>query len=223
MIDVSKKIVMKPITEVKPYVRNPRKNEKTVKLLVDIIPKVGFNVPLVIDKNGIIVKGHARYAAAIQLGMDSVPCVVTDADEEAIKLDRIADNKISEFSEWVTDELLHEVDMLNIDFDLTELGLPSVAFDDIPEPDFDEPSGGDDPERAEKYKKFLEEQQAKEEARLKKRVEQAAGRMTPDAVAEENKKYQKYWKVVCPECGKVIYVKEGEAVWEIQEDTSQEQ
>lgn len=220
MFEVSKKIVMKPINEVKPYVRNPRKNEKTVKLLVDIIPKVGFNVPLVIDKNGVIVKGHARYAAAIQLGMDSVPCVVTDADEEAIKLDRIADNKISEFSEWVTDELLHEVDMLNIDFDLTELGLPSVAFDDIPEPDFGEPEGNgeDDAERAEKYKKFLEEQKAKEEARLEKRIEQAEGRMNPEAVAEENKKYQKYWKVVCPDCGKVIYVKEGEAVWEIQSE-----
>ena len=220
MIEVSKKIVMKPISEVKPYVRNPRKNEKTVKLLVDIIPKVGFNVPLVIDKNGIIVKGHARYAAAIQLGMDSVPCVVTDADEEAIKLDRIADNKISEFSEWVTDELLHEVDMLNIDFDLTELGLPSVAFDDIPEPDFGEPEGNgeDDAERAERYKKFLEAQQAKEEARLESAVKRAEEQVTPEAVAEKNKQAQKYWKVVCPDCGKVIFVKEGEAVWEVQED-----
>lgn len=220
MIEVSKKIVMKPISEVKPYVRNPRKNEKTVKLLVDIIPKVGFNVPLVIDKNGIIVKGHARYAAAIQLGMDSVPCVVTDADEEAIKLDRIADNKISEFSEWVTDELLHEVDMLNIDFDLTELGLPSVAFDDIPEPDFGEPEGNgeDNAERAEKYRKFLEAQQAKEEARLESAVKRAEEQATPEAVAEQNKKYQKYWKVVCPDCGKVIFVKEGEAVWEVQEE-----
>lgn len=219
MIEVSKKIVMKPISEVKPYVRNPRKNEKTVKLLVDIIPKVGFNVPLVIDKNGIIVKGHARYAAAIQLGMDSVPCVVTDADEEAIKLDRIADNKISEFSEWVTDELLHEVDMLNIDFDLTELGLPSVAFDDIPEPDFGEPegSGEDDAERAEKYRKFLEAQQAKEEARLESAVKRAEEQVTPEAVAEKNKQTQKYWKVVCPECGKVVYVKEIDAVWEKEE------
>lgn len=216
MIDVSKKIVMKPINEVKPYVRNPRKNEKTVKLLVEIIPKVGFNVPLVIDKNGIIVKGHARFAAALQLGMKEIPCIVTDADEEAIKLDRIADNKISEFSEWITDELLHEVDMLNIDFDLSELGLPSVAFDDIPEPDFDGNGEPEVPDNSEKYRKFLEEQRAKEEARLKKRVEQAEERMSPEAVAEENKKYQKYWKVICPDCGKVIFVKEGEAVWEMQ-------
>ena len=220
MIDVSKQIVMKPISEVKPYIRNPRKNEKTVKLLVDIIPKVGFNVPLVIDKNGIIVKGHARFAAAIQLGMTEIPCVITDADEEAIKLDRIADNKISEFSEWVTDELLHEIDALNIDFDLEELGLPSMSFDDIPEPDFDEPSGDDDPERAEKYRKFLEEQKAKEEARLENAVKRMEGQSTPEAVAEATKKMQKYYKVVCPDCGKVIFVKEGDAVWEIQEEDS---
>ena len=94
-MNVSKEIVMMPISKVKPYVRNPRKNDKTVKLLVDIIPKVGFNVPIVVDKNGVIVKGHARFTAAIRLGMTEVPCIVTDADEEAIKLDRIADNKIS--------------------------------------------------------------------------------------------------------------------------------
>ena len=124
-MEIVKQIVMKKISEVKPYVRNPRKNDKTVNLLVEIIPKVGFNVPLVIDRNGVIVKGHARYAAAIRLGMEEVPCVVTDADEETIKLDRLADNRISEFSEWVNDELLHELDMLNLDFDFD---LESLGF-----------------------------------------------------------------------------------------------
>lgn len=218
MIDVSKQIVMKPISEVKPYVRNPRKNEKTVKLLVDIIPKVGFNVPLVIDKKGIIVKGHARYAAAIQLGMTEIPCVVTDADDEAIKLDRIADNKISEFSEWVTDDLLHEVDMLNIDFDLEELGLPSIKFDDIPDFEDEEEDAPQQVDNSERYKAFLEAQQKKEEARLEKAIEKAEQKISPDAVAEETKKYQKYWKVVCPDCGKVIFVKEGEAEWEMTQE-----
>ena len=77
-MEIVNQIVMKKISEVKPYVRNPRKNDKTVNLLVEIIPKVGFNVPLVIDRNSIIVKGHARYAAAIRLGMEEIPCVVTD-------------------------------------------------------------------------------------------------------------------------------------------------
>ena len=128
-MEIVKRIVMKKISEIKPYVRNPRKNDKTVNLLVEIIPKVGFNVPLVIDRNGVIVKGHARYAAAIRLGMEEVPCVVTDADEETIKLDRLADNRISEFSEWINDELLHEIDMLNLDFDFDlESQLPAMTL-----------------------------------------------------------------------------------------------
>lgn len=207
MVDVAKNIVMKPINEVKPYIRNPRRNEKTVKVLVDIIPVVGFNQPIVVDKKGIIVKGHARYAAAIQLGMTEVPCIVTDADEEAIKLDRIADNKISELSEWVNDDLLHEVDMLNIDFDLSELGLPVMDFDEFEEPVFDD-------DKQEKYRQFLEERQQKEEARIEKAIEKAEERVSPKYVAEEQKKSQKYYKVICPDCGKVIYVREGEAVWE---------
>lgn len=131
-MEIVNQIVMRKISEVRPYVRNPRKNDKTVNLLVEIIPKVGFNVPLVIDRAGVIVKGHARYAAAIRLGMQEIPCVVTDADEETIKLDRLADNRISEFSEWIDEDLLHEVDMLNLDFDfdLDALGfsVPSDSF-----------------------------------------------------------------------------------------------
>ena len=66
-IKIENQIVMKKVNEIKPYIRNPRKNDRTVELLCKIIPKVGFNVPLVIDKNGIIVKGHARFTAAIRL------------------------------------------------------------------------------------------------------------------------------------------------------------
>ena len=134
-MEVVNKIIMKKISEVRPYVRNPRKNDKTVDLLVEVIPKVGFNVPLVIDKAGVIVKGHARYAAAIRLGMTELPCVVTDADEETIRLDRLTDNKISEFSEWIDEEMMHELDTLNLDFDidLEAFGLPAdsgVAYSD---------------------------------------------------------------------------------------------
>lgn len=60
-------IIMKKLNEIKPYFRNPRKNDKTVDMLVKVIPQVGFNVPILIDKNGVIVKGHARYKAAFKL------------------------------------------------------------------------------------------------------------------------------------------------------------
>ena len=219
-MNIASQIVMKPISEIKPYIRNPRKNDKTVKLLVDIIPKVGFNVPLVVDSKGIIVKGHARFAAAIKLGMSEVPCVVTDADEEAIKLDRIADNKISEFSQWITDELMHEVDALNIDFDLGSLGfeLPDFASELA---DFGSPAvvpdgkadSSDEQERREKFEQMLAERAAAKEAgEVAKQIERAEQKQ-----AEIGARKDKYFKVTCPDCGKVMYVKEGDAVWEKEE------
>ena len=208
-MNISKEIVMMPIGKVKPYIRNPRKNDKTVQLLVDIIPKVGFNVPLVIDKNGVIVKGHARFTAAIRLGMTEVPCIVTDADEEAIKLDRIADNKISEFSEWITDDLLHEVDALNIDFDLESLGLPSMSFDDFELEELPEDEPEEDEEaRRERFKKYLDGHQSPAvQITSEKELKKAEAEQ-----AELGKSKDKYYRIICEHCGHVMYIKEGEAM-----------
>ena len=209
-IDVSKEIVMKKINEVKPYIRNPRKNDKTVDLLVKVIPKVGFNVPLVIDENGIIVKGHARFTAAIRLGMEEVPCIITHADAEAIKADRIADNKISEFSEWINEELIHEIDMINIDFDFEELGLPVIKFDDIPAfEDFDEVDNGQqeisEEQKQKLYQEFLE-QQAQQNA---VEVQMTSEKDIQQAIQKQQNTPAKpinYYKCVCDKCGNVMFV-----------------
>ena len=218
-MEVVKNIVMKKISEVKPYVRNPRKNDKTVQLLVDIIPKVGFNVPIVIDKKSVIVKGHARYAAAIKLGMTEVPCVVTDADEETIKLDRLADNKISEFSEWINEDLMHEVDMINLDFDFDfeSLGLP-VPYEDFDIPnvyeDNDEevPSTETEEEKRARYAAYLENA-AKEEAKDAVIVTPAQLEKAKTAATQVPMKPPKYFKVVCEKCGHTMFIKEGDAVF----------
>lgn len=213
-MEVVRRIVMKKISEVKPYVRNPRKNDKTVDLLVEVIPKVGFNVPLVIDHNGVIVKGHARYAAAIRLGLEEVPCVVTDADEETIKLDRLTDNKISEFSEWVTEDLLHEVDMLNLDFDFDMEALGFPVMDDFDLGDFpdDDADGETEDERRARYAAYLE-QTAKEEAANTAITTQEQIDKAKAAASEIAEKPARYFKVVCEQCGKVMFIKEGEAVF----------
>lgn len=216
-MEVVKNIVMKKITEVKPYVRNPRKNDKTVQLLVDIIPKVGFNVPIVIDKKNVIVKGHARYAAAIKLGMQEVPCVVTDADEETIKLDRLADNKISEFSEWINEDLMHEVDMINLDFDFDfeSLGLP-VPFEDFDIPnvyeDDETPAAETEDEKRARYAAYLENA-AKEEAKDAVIVTPAQLEKAKTAATQVPMKPPKYFKVVCEHCGHIMFIKEGDAVF----------
>lgn len=215
-MEVCNEILMKSISEVKPYVRNPRKNDKTVRLLVEIIPKVGFNVPIVIDKNGIIVKGHARYSAAIKLGMSEIPCVVTDADEETIKLDRLADNKVSEFSEWITEDLMHEIDMINLDFDFDfeSLGLP-VPYEDFEIPNvYEDEIGSREPEEEKRarFAAFLEATE-KDEAKDTVIVTEAQLEKAKGAAAQIAAKPPKYFKVVCEHCGHVMFIKEGDAVF----------
>lgn len=212
-IRVENQIVMKKIGEIKPYVRNPRKNDKTVELLCKVIPKVGFNVPLVIDEKGVIVKGHARFTAAIRLGMKELPCIITHADEEAIKADRIADNKISEFSEWVNDELMHEIDMIDLDFDFSELGFPKLTFDDIPtSEDFDIPGTNvSNEDRQKLYAEFLE-QQAKENAVEIQMTSEKAIKAAAEKQANTATKPINYYRCVCEKCGHVMFV-DANSLW----------
>ena len=57
-------IIEKKLNEIKPYEKNPRRNDDAVKYVVESIKEFGFKVPIIIDKNGIIVAGHTRYKAA---------------------------------------------------------------------------------------------------------------------------------------------------------------
>jgi ParB-like chromosome segregation protein Spo0J len=62
-----KEIVLKNINEIKPYWRNPRNNERTITSLIESIKKFGFKVPIVVDKDFVIITGHSRHTAALQL------------------------------------------------------------------------------------------------------------------------------------------------------------
>lgn len=74
------------------------------------IKEFGFKVPIVLDKNNVIVCGHTRYEAAKKLKMAAVPCVIADdLTENQIKAYRLADNKVAEFSTWDFDILKDEL------------------------------------------------------------------------------------------------------------------
>lgn len=91
------KITQKPIADLIPYSRNPRRNDEAVPMVMNSIKEFGFKVPIVIDKNNIIVCGHTRFKAALKLGLETVPCIVADdLSDEQIKAFRLADNKVSE-------------------------------------------------------------------------------------------------------------------------------
>ena len=120
-------VIEKKLKDIKPYEKNPRKNDSAVDAVANSIREFGFKVPVVIDKDGVIVCGHTRYKAAKKLKLDTVPCVVADdLTEEQIKAYRLADNKVSELAEWDIDLLgeeldgIFDIDMSDFGFDLTE-------------------------------------------------------------------------------------------------------
>lgn len=87
--------------ELKPYSRNPRKNDTAVDAVAKSIQEFGFKIPIVIDSKNEIVCGHTRWKAAKKLGMESVPCIrADDLTPQQIKAFRLVDNKTSELAEW---------------------------------------------------------------------------------------------------------------------------
>lgn len=126
-------IEYKKLNEIRPYENNPRINDEAVEYVANSIKEFGFKVPIVIDKNGVIVAGHTRYKASIELGLKEVPCIVADdLSDEQIKAFRLADNKVSEKAQWDYEALEREMqDILNIDmslFDFEDLDTDNVEL-----------------------------------------------------------------------------------------------
>lgn len=116
-------IVLKKLSDIRPYEKNPRKNDEAVKYVAESIKEFGFKVPIVIDRNGVIVAGHTRYKAAKKLNLKEVPCIVADdLTDEQIKAFRLADNKVAEKAEWDFELLGDELDDL-FTFDMTVFGF----------------------------------------------------------------------------------------------------
>ena len=94
------------LEEIIPYSRNPRKNQHIDKVAASI-KEFGFQQPIVVDKEKVIIVGHTRYLAAQKLGMREVPVIVAEnLDENQVKAYRIADNRVAEESQW-DNELLN--------------------------------------------------------------------------------------------------------------------
>lgn len=116
------KVIEKSPLELVPYEKNPRRNEHAVKAVAASIREFGFKVPIIIDKDNVIVAGHTRLKAAKFLGLAKVPCVIADdLTDKQIKAFRLADNKTAELAEW-DDELL-KAELEDIDLDMTQFGF----------------------------------------------------------------------------------------------------
>jgi len=110
---------------VKPYYRNPRKNDEAVDDAAASIKAFGWRQPIVVDKDGVIVVGHTRLKAAKKLGLTEVPVhVATDLTPAQCQAYRLADNKTGEKATWDLELLNLEMEDLKLtDFDMGEFGF----------------------------------------------------------------------------------------------------
>lgn len=113
--------------ELTPYSNNPRNNDSAVDAVAASIKEFGFKVPIIVDADNVIVAGHTRLKAALQLGLEKVPCIkADDLSAEQLKAFRLADNKVGELATWDFDKLeqeLNELDSLDLDFEMSDFGF----------------------------------------------------------------------------------------------------
>ena len=127
------------LSELKMYENNPRNNDQAVDQVAESIREFGFKVPMVVDKDNVIVCGHTRYKACLKLGIETVPCVIADdLTPDQIKAFRLADNKTGELATWDWDMLQEELkEIENIDMTGFGFELPELEAEEVEEDDYD--------------------------------------------------------------------------------------
>ena len=122
-----------PIASIKPYDKNPRRNDDAVDAVANSITEFGFKNPIIVDNNLVIIAGHTRLKAAKNLGLKEVPVIIaSDLTPEQVRAFRIIDNKTAELADW--DEDLLKGEMQDLDIDWTEFGFDDVdlGIEDVP-------------------------------------------------------------------------------------------
>lgn len=139
------KIIMKGVGDLKPYGRNPRKNEQAVEAVAASIREFGFKVPIVITAAGEIIAGHTRLKAAKTLGITEVPCIVADdLTPQQVKAFRLADNKVGELAGWDFDLLALEIEEIT-DFDMEMFGFEILDEPNVVQEDDYDPTPPEEP------------------------------------------------------------------------------
>ncbi|MDA8178307.1 MAG: DNA modification methylase [Deltaproteobacteria bacterium] len=132
-----------PIGQVTPYPGNPRKNDQAVDKVAASIKEFGFQQPIVVDRDMVVVVGHTRLKAALSLGLAEVPVhVAENLSPEQCRAYRLMDNRSNEDAEWDMDRLAEELRGLEaVQFPLEFTGFDERELQRIT---FAGPGGGGD-------------------------------------------------------------------------------
>ena len=130
---MSMEIVDWPVERLVPYENNPRDNDDAVSAVRASIEAFGWQQPIVVDEDGVIVVGHTRYKAALEMGLETVPVkVARGLTEEQVRAYRLADNRTHDLSGWLDAMLAEELekieglDMGQFGFDVPDVDLGIV-------------------------------------------------------------------------------------------------
>lgn len=122
------KLITKKIAEITPYENNPRRNDTAVAAVEESIKQCGYIAPIIVDEDGVILAGHTRYKALVDMGETEVRVLVADGvTEEQKKKYRLLDNKTGELAGWDFEKLAVELD--GLDFGDFDFGFDSDSFE----------------------------------------------------------------------------------------------
>lgn len=114
--NMASQIILKKPSELLPYRFNNKIHKpRQIELIANSITEMGFQNPILIDDDNVVIAGHARLEAAKKLSMEHVPCImVVNLTKDQIKKLRILDNRLSEVeSEDDIENIKHEVNELD--------------------------------------------------------------------------------------------------------------
>ena len=119
------------IEKIIPYINNPRKNLNIDKV-ASSIKEFGFQQPIVLDKEYIIIVGHTRFEAAKKLGIKKVPVQIANLNKNQAKAYRIADNRLNEDAKWDNELLNFEIsNLIENNYGIDSIGFESVELENI--------------------------------------------------------------------------------------------
>jgi DNA modification methylase len=128
------KIEIWPLTKIIPFARNARKiPPQAVDKVAASIQEFGWRVPVVVDREGVIICGHTRLLAAQKLGLQEAPVHVADNLTPAqVRAYRLLDNRSHEETSWDEDLLgLELLELKDLGFDLDLTGFEMSEIDDL--------------------------------------------------------------------------------------------
>ncbi len=98
------------IDTVIPYWRNPRQvSDAGVTAVADSIERFGYQAPIIVDADMVVIAGHTRLQALRRLGWTEVDVVISDMSDNQAKEYRLVDNRTSEYGEWDNNKVFLEL------------------------------------------------------------------------------------------------------------------